>query len=112
MLVRVARGEDEPRQPVGVVRRHALRDRAARVVAHERDPGEVERRHEVGDDPREPGEAEVGVRPHRDRVRPEGQLGHDAAHVGVGTHRLVAPPNPFEPGIELFSFLPHDTFTG
>jgi len=36
----------------------------------------------------------------------------EEVYVGVGTHRLVAPPNPFEPGIQLFTFLPHDTFAG
>lgn len=34
----------------------------------------------------------------------------EEVYVSVGTHRLVAPPTPLEPGIELFSFLPHDTF--
>jgi hypothetical protein len=36
----------------------------------------------------------------------------EEVYVGVGTHRLAAPPNPFEPGVQLFSFLPHDTFAG
>jgi hypothetical protein len=33
----------------------------------------------------------------------------DEMYVGVGTHRLVAPPQPLAPGIKLFTFLPRDT---
>jgi hypothetical protein len=36
----------------------------------------------------------------------------DEVYISVGTHRLSREPTPFAPGIELFSFLPHDTFAG
>jgi len=34
----------------------------------------------------------------------------EEVYVGVGTHRLVVPPIPFQHGVKLFTFLPRDTF--
>jgi hypothetical protein len=36
----------------------------------------------------------------------------DGLFVGVGTHRLAAAPMPFDPGVNLFTFVDYDKFLG
>ena len=75
VLVRVAVGEHQPPEALGVARRDELADRAAGVVADQGHVLELERVHEVGDDPRQPG----GVRSASGRIavrcEPSGQSG-------------------------------------
>jgi len=79
LLKRVARGEDEPAYPLGVVPDEPLRHRAAGVVGHDGNVVEAERFEQGGDDAGDAGKGEVGVLPHRVRVRPQREVGDDAA---------------------------------
>ena len=61
ILERVAVGQQQPPDPFGMVSGRDLRDRAAGVVADERDVLEVESLDEVGDDPGHARGREVGI---------------------------------------------------
>ena len=72
----VAVGEHEPADPVAMARDDELAQRAAGVVAHQRHVAQVERRDQVGDQTREPGRRDVGVRAaSRSRCAPSGRSG-------------------------------------
>ncbi len=70
-----------------------LAQRAARVVADERDVAQVELLEQVGDQLGQPGGAEVGVGRHRRAMRAEREVGHDAAQaVEAIDDRVPQPP--------------------
>jgi ketosteroid isomerase-like protein len=73
------RGEDEPTDALGVPPDQRLRDGAARVVADDADVVQVERGQEVGDDPRDAEQRQVGLAVERDRVAAERDVERDAA---------------------------------
>ena len=91
VLVGVAGREDEPPQPLGVVRGDELAEGAAGIVADQGYAIEVEGLHEVGDQPGDAEGGEVGDGLHRRPMGAEREVGHDAAEVPLEQRRDLAP---------------------
>ncbi len=89
VLIGVARCEHEAGQPLGMVHGDELADRAAGVVADERDALQVERLDEAGDDRGEAEGGEVGAR--RSSAAPASRAAGRARSRGSRV-RDVAPP--------------------
>ena len=83
VLVRVARGQDQAAEALGVVRGHELADGAPGVVADQGHAVEVQRVEEVGDEPGDAGWREIRVGLHRDPVGAERKVGNDAAMLAL-----------------------------
>jgi hypothetical protein len=90
-LEAVAVGQHEPPDPLAVVERDELADRAAGVVADERDVLEVQRGQEVAHQPGDARRRELGVSVHRRAVRAERQVRHDAARPALEQRSDLAP---------------------
>ncbi len=81
VVERVAGGEHQPAEPPGVARRDHLCDSGAAVVADQSDIADVQRVQEVGDQAPKACRRQVGIRPHRGRVRAERQIRDQAAEL-------------------------------
>ena len=95
-IEQVAVGEHQALDAIGVVRRHDLGDRAARVVADQRRTLDPERVHERHDHLRHPRWGEVGVGIHRDPMRAHRPVAHEAAEVA---REALGDPGP-EPAVD------------
>ena len=78
LLERVARGEHQAGDPVGVAPDQRLRDGTARVVGDDRDVVEVQGLEEVRGDPRHAGQGQIGIGFQRDRMGAPRQVWGDA----------------------------------
>ena len=88
VVERVARDEHDPADAGGAVADEQLDERPAGVVADERDVVQIEAVEELRDEPRDPGQRQVGVGVHCVAMRAERQRRCDASVLGgqIGDH--------------------------